>query len=99
GQVKLPAGGAGNAGRLEPLDRTDRLVAAGRLRPLVERAPAPVPREGGEGELVAQATREQRAAVPDARPAANELDPQRGQRVDVQRLAGGTADQLRRGQP
>ena len=53
----------------------------------------------GERADVAQAAGEQRAAVADGRPAADQLDAHRRQRVEVERRPLGRPDELRRRQP
>ena len=74
-------------------------VAAARPGPLVERVQQAPHLEVREREHVAQAAGKQRTAVTYSRPAARQLDPHRGQRVEIERRPLGSPDELGRGQP
>ena len=89
----------GHPGGLEALGRADLVVAAVLARPLVEGVEQAVHLEVGEREHVAQAAGEQRDAVAHRGPAAHQLDPHGGERVEVERHPLGGADELRGGQP
>ncbi len=62
-------------------------------------AEQPLHLQVGEREHVAQAAREERAAVADGGEAADQLDAHRRERVEIERRPIGGADQLRRRQP
>ncbi len=70
--------------RLRHLGRGEALagVASG---PLVEPVEQPLQLEVGQGEDVSQATREERASVADGCQAPDQLDAERGQRVQIER--------------
>ena len=98
-QVELQPRRRRHPRRLEPFRRPELGVAPAGQRPLVEGVEQAPQLEVGEREHVAQAAGEQRAAVPDHRPPAHQLDAQRGERVEVERRPLGRPDQLGRGQP
>ena len=97
-QIDLQRRGCRHARRLEALGRADVGVASGRARPLVERVEQALHLQVGEREQVAQAAREERAAVADRRQPADQRDAHRGERVEIERGPLGRADQLRRRQ-
>ena len=98
-QIELQPRRRRHAGRLEALGRADVGVAAVRARPLVERVEQALHLEIGEREHVAQAAREQRAAVAHRGEPADELDADRAERVEIERGPLRRADELRRRQP
>ena len=86
-------------GGREALRRADLGIACVIARPLVERVQHPLHLQVRQRELIAQAAREQRAAVAHGRQPADQLHAGGAQRIQIERDALGRADQLRRRQP